>query len=250
MPITQFGKGRQRRLSTTLLNCGRGFGNFCRRGSSYGRGHRRSNWRCNRFRAHLAANSAQGLHLGQALLFFVDADGDELDHRLGYAQTALELKHSGAIRLNGEQNVVSVVELAHHVGELAAAHLLDSLNRAAASRDGCAEAGNQLVGILFGHIGPNDEHNLIHTGHLYSFSAEAPWCSSPQLSIHGSKDPGSQPFLFLVPVPRSLSFSSFRLNSFIAAAGPCSRMRLAAVATLSSTSSRTVKSALRMGESR
>src|ERR1035438_6355822 len=36
-----------------------------------------------------ATDAAQSLDLGQALLFLVDAHGDELDHRLGNAQTAL-----------------------------------------------------------------------------------------------------------------------------------------------------------------
>ena len=83
--------------------------------------------------ARRAAHAAQRLHLGQALLFLVHAHGDELDHRLGDAQTALQFQHHRAVGFNGEQNVVAVVELAHHVGELAPAHLLHRLHHAAAS---------------------------------------------------------------------------------------------------------------------
>src|ERR1035438_6300955 len=96
------------------------------------------------YRGWLAANSAQSLDLGQTLLFLVDAHGDELDHRLSNAQAALQLEDHGAGGLDGEQNVVAVVELAHHVSKLAATHLLDILHHSAATGNGGGEAGDQL----------------------------------------------------------------------------------------------------------
>src|ERR1700722_717252 len=149
-------------------------------------------------RRWLAANSAQSLHLGQTLLFLVDAHGDELDHRLSNAQTALEFQDHRAGGLDGEQNVVAVVELAHHVSKLAATHLLDSLHHSAATGNGGGEAGDQLVDILFGRVGPNNEHNLIYTRHQHSFSARA---SAPANNSQAKRPvPCSWPqFLFSIP---------------------------------------------------
>ena len=61
-------------------------------------------------RGRNAANAAQSLYLSQSLLFLVDAHGDELDDRLSDAHTALQFKHPRAVGLNGQQNVVAVVE--------------------------------------------------------------------------------------------------------------------------------------------
>ena len=106
---------------------------------------------------------------------------------------------TGAIGLDGQQNVVAVVELAHHVGELAPAHLLDRLDHAATVGDGGGKAGDQLVGILFGHIGPNDKHNLIQTGHLVFLFRRSLFDSSPlQLSVRSSQLAGLDS---LIPVP-------------------------------------------------
>src|ERR1700724_362310 len=51
----------------------------------------------------------------QALLFFVDADGEKLDDRLSDAQAALQFMNHGARAFDGHQNVETLAELAHHV---------------------------------------------------------------------------------------------------------------------------------------
>src|SRR5450631_2064696 len=128
---------------------------------------------CGRFRIHFAAYTAQGLHLGEAFLFFVDAYGDEFDHRLSNAKATLQFQHNSAVGLNGEQHVVAVVEFANHVSKLAPAHLFDILYDATAIGDIGAEASDQFIHFLFDHVRPNNEHNLINTRHPISFSAGA-----------------------------------------------------------------------------
>ena len=76
-----------------------------------------------------------------------------------------------ATGLDRHQNVIAVIELADQVGELAPAHLLHRLHHAPAIGDGGGKAGDQLVDILIGRIGPNDEHYLIQTRHPISLSA-------------------------------------------------------------------------------
>src|ERR1035437_9318872 len=156
-------------IANCWLNRGR-LGGFCCFQSRLRHSSRRSHrgWRC-----CAPADATQGLDLGQTLLFLVDAHGDEFDHRLGNAQAALQLQHHRAVGLDGQQNVVAVVELAHHVGELALAHLLHRLDQPATLGDIVGEAGDQLVDIFFGRIRPNNEHDFIHTGHPVSFSAGA-----------------------------------------------------------------------------
>jgi len=114
-----------------------------------------------RFGADLAARTAKSLYLRQALFFLVDAHGDELDDRFRDAKTTLEFQYYWPAGLDGHQDVITVVELANEVGEFAATHLVDVLDHAAAVGDVGGEARDQLVDVFFGHIGPNDEHNLI-----------------------------------------------------------------------------------------
>jgi len=94
----------------------------------------------NRHRA--ATNAAQCLYLGQTLLFFVNANRDELDHRLGNAQAALQFQHHRAIGFDGHQDIVAVIELAHGVSKLAPAHLLDRLDHTATIGDRGGKAGD------------------------------------------------------------------------------------------------------------
>src|SRR5438270_3791 len=93
--------------------------------------------------AALLMRVAMSANLGQALLFLVHAHGDELDHRLSDAETTLEFGDHSSVGLNGQQNVVAVVELANGVGELAAAQLFGLLDDAATTGDGAFEACNQ-----------------------------------------------------------------------------------------------------------
>src|SRR5271170_1199864 len=69
--------------------------------------------RCDRLRAALHLGIAEGLDLCQALLFFVHAHGDELDHLLGHAQAALDLSDQRTRGGNIQQHVKAVIELAH-----------------------------------------------------------------------------------------------------------------------------------------
>src|SRR5882757_8225810 len=128
-----------------------------------------SNWRLNRSRHRLRAalhlGVADRLDLRQALLFFVHANSDELDHLLGHAQTALDLRNQRALCSYVHQNVKTVVELTHGVGEPAAAHLLDTLHLAATTGDVRGKAFNQLVEFGFFNVRPDDEHDFVGTIH-------------------------------------------------------------------------------------
>ncbi len=80
-----------------LLGAGRhGLGSLSYRGGNCG-GNRRVDSRCGRrrFCADLATRAAEGLHLCKTLLFLVNAHGDELDDRLGDAETALQFRTTG-----------------------------------------------------------------------------------------------------------------------------------------------------------
>src|SRR3569833_2669512 len=148
---------------------GAGWDGFCRRGFCWGRRGRncgsRRGGRSRRFRAYLATGSAERFYLGQSLLFLVHAHGDELDHRLRDAQTALKLEDHGASGFFGHLDVIAVIKFADKVGQLAAAHLLDVLHYAATVGDAGREAGDQLVDVFVDRIGSNNEHYLIQTRH-------------------------------------------------------------------------------------
>src|SRR6185437_16897777 len=105
--------------------------------------------RCLRQRAALDLGVAQGLDLGEALLFFVHTDGDELDHLFGDAQAALDLGDQRALGGDVQQDVKAVVELANGVGETAASHLLDALDLTATVGDVGRKAFDELVDLCF-----------------------------------------------------------------------------------------------------
>src|SRR6201996_4513968 len=149
------GDGRADRLSA-----GRGF----RGGRRFGfRSRRRSGW----LRTQLLARCADRLDLVRALLFLVRAHGDELDHRLSHAKTALHLGNQIAFCLNDQQDVIAVIELAYHVGQLAPAQLLGRLQNATTVGDGLLQSRDQLVDIRLFHIRAHDEHHFIATLHAF-----------------------------------------------------------------------------------
>src|ERR1700733_10643379 len=78
-------------------------------------------------RAHLLARLAKLLDLLQAFLFFIDAHREELDHLLGDAQTALEFVDHGSRAFDRHQNVDTLTELAHRVGQTPLAHAVHTL---------------------------------------------------------------------------------------------------------------------------
>src|SRR5580698_8563858 len=127
-----------------------------------------------RLSAELLARSTDGLDLVDALLLFIHAHGDELDHRLGDAQTALKLGHQLAVGVDGQQNVVAFAELAHEVGQLAASQLLGGADRAAAVGHRGFKTGDQLVHIFVLRIRTNDKHYFVKTLHSF-LSALASW---------------------------------------------------------------------------
>src|SRR5579862_2849733 len=92
--------------------------NRCRFSAGFGyRGGRRS----------LSLGVADRLDFVQALLFFIDAHSDELDHRFGDAQAALQFVNQTAPTFDRKQNVDAVMEPADYVGQAALAHLLHAL---------------------------------------------------------------------------------------------------------------------------
>src|SRR5204863_2095470 len=62
---------------------------------------------CRRFPATRRAKLALLLDLGQALQVLVHADSHELDHLVGYLQTALKLLHRSRLRLHHKENVLA-----------------------------------------------------------------------------------------------------------------------------------------------
>src|SRR5580704_17796809 len=75
-----------------------------------------------RGRRRLLAGVANGLDLVEALLLFVDADADELDHGFGHAQAALEFVDQAAAAFDGEQDVDAIMKTANGVGQTAFPH--------------------------------------------------------------------------------------------------------------------------------
>src|SRR5438270_393492 len=138
----------------------------------------RGNFRCwlrrsgARLRAALHLGVANRLDLRQTLLFFVHAHRDELDHLLGNAQTALDLRDQRALCGNVHQNVKAVVELTYGVGEPASAHLLNALHLAATVRDVPGKTLNQLVELCFFNVRPDDEHDFVGTIHSFTSFCE------------------------------------------------------------------------------
>src|SRR5277367_2409669 len=62
------------------------------------------------------------LDLVQPLLLFVDAHGQELDHRLGNAQPALQFVNQAAAAFDGEQHVDAVMKFPDGVSQPPLAH--------------------------------------------------------------------------------------------------------------------------------
>src|SRR3984957_16271277 len=130
----------------------------CRR--SFSTGLRRRRWR-----SGLPLSVFDRLDLVQTLLLFIDTHGEELDHWLGDAQTALQLVNQTTAAFDGEQHVNAVVELPHRVGQPPLAHSFHALYLPRRGRDRRLQRGNKLVLILFRHIGTDDEHQFISTIH-------------------------------------------------------------------------------------
>ena len=112
---------------------------------------------------------AMRLDLRHALVFLVHANGEELDHRLGHAQTALDLGDQRSRSLDDQQNVKAIIELLDRIGQPAAAHLLGRLHRAATRGDIAGERLDELVELSLFNIGPNDKHDFVSAIHLYFF---------------------------------------------------------------------------------
>src|SRR5215472_14537588 len=160
--------------------------------------------------AALDVSVAVLLDLGDALLFLVGAHGDELDHLLGDAEAALNLVDERRGRLDDEEDVEAVVELADGVGEPATAHLLGLLHGAATLGDVAGECLNDLVDLGLFDVGPDDEHDFVAAvAHEYFFLRVLPALRSGELRRQFGC------------CGRASGYSGFlRLNSFMAAEGP------------------------------
>src|SRR5581483_4739870 len=123
---------------------------------------------CCRRGGRLAARIAYLLNLVESLLLLVDAHGEELDHRLRYAQTAFQFMDQRSRPLNGQQNVHSILESADHIRQPPLAQPFHALHIAAGRGDLVFQRGNQFVEILVRHIRPNDKHQFISTIHSAS----------------------------------------------------------------------------------
>src|SRR5450432_2334339 len=136
---------------------------FCRFSASFcSRGRNWRGWR------GLAFGVADGLDLVQALLLLVDANRDELDHRFGDAQAALQFVNQPAGALHGKQHIDAIVKPADHVGQAALAHFLYALHVSARGRNRGFKRRNQLVLFFFRHVGADNKHQLISAIHFLS----------------------------------------------------------------------------------
>src|SRR4029077_9555414 len=124
---------------------------------------------CGRRRCgNLLACIANRFDLVEALLFLVNAHADELEHRFGHAQPALEFVNQAARSLNCEQDVHSIVKAANGVSEPPLAHLLDVLHGPPRAENSRFQGRDQLIEIFFRHIRANDEHQFVSTIHSFS----------------------------------------------------------------------------------
>ena len=114
------------------------------------------------------------LDLGETLFFFVHADGDELDDRLGDAEAALDFSDELGGRGYGEQDIETVVELLYGVGEAAAAHLFGGLDFSTTGGDVAGEGLDELVEIALFDVGSNDKHDFVRAIHSASFCGVLP----------------------------------------------------------------------------
>src|SRR4051812_43378179 len=146
---------------------------------------RRCSGSFHRCRRTLHARGAKGLDLVNALLRFINAHGDELDHRLGDAQAALQLVHHLARAFDRHQDVKPIHELADNVRQPALAHLVNRLYGSLAAGDGSFQVRDQFIQFLFHHVWPDDEHHFISTIHIYSsYSFQDSAASRFALTLH------------------------------------------------------------------
>src|SRR5271166_1872419 len=117
-------------------------------------------------RAYLLLRVAKLLDLLQALLFFVDAHGEELDYLLGDAQAPLEFVDHRSRAFDRHQNVDAFAEFAHGVGQTALAHAVHTFYATGGRGHGGLQIRNQLVQIFVRHIRPDNKHQLISTIHF------------------------------------------------------------------------------------
>src|SRR5215472_11004493 len=81
-----------------------------------------------RRRSDFLARFLELADLRQALLLFVDAHREELDHRFAHSQAALQFVNQPAAAFEGQQDVHAIMEPAHQVRQTALAHLFDALH--------------------------------------------------------------------------------------------------------------------------
>src|SRR5579863_8657100 len=84
-----------------------------------------------RGRGHLLLRVLDSLDLVEALLLLINAHAEELDHRLGHTQAALQFVHQSAAAFKREQNEKTVVEPADDICQPPLAHFFDTLHRSA-----------------------------------------------------------------------------------------------------------------------
>src|SRR6185437_3489802 len=87
----------------------------------------------------------------------------------GDAEAALDLVDERGGRVDDEENVEAIVELADGVGEPAAAHLLGLLHGSATLGDVAGECLNDLIDLGLFNVGPDDEHDFVAAVHEYFF---------------------------------------------------------------------------------
>ena len=147
-----------------------------------------------------------------------------------------------------QQDVEAVVELAHCVGEAAAAHLLGGADLSAAIGYVFLEALDQLVEVRFFNVRPDDEHDFVGTIHRSTAFCEVLLRTVPACGLADKRFGICCVGYFTAG--SSASPLTLRLNSFMAFFTPSCKMISTARAAWSSTSSSSCNIILRMGESR
>src|SRR5437773_9604042 len=111
------------------------------------------------------------LALLQALQRLIDPHRQKLDHRIGDAQSPLELLHGFRAGRELDQHVIPFAMFFHAVGEAAFAPLIQFIDRAARGRDHALHLLDDLVDLFFGRVRLHYEQLFVNS-HSSSFE---PW---------------------------------------------------------------------------
>ena len=91
-------------------------------------------------------------------MLLIDTHADELNHRLGHAQAALDLVDYLSRTLKGQKDIEAFVELAYRIRQAALAHALCVFHGAAGCSHVRFQRADEFIYILIRHIGADNKH--------------------------------------------------------------------------------------------